>query len=689
MALRALRPESSGPISPKEFCEAVKNLWGIWRGASVPSVPSRIGLAVSGGADSMALAFLCKQLISERLIPDLKVKPFIVDHLAREGSTEEAHQVADWLKDLGFDPSILTLSWPGGAHPSSFTDFETVARKLRYQVLGKACKEYNSRALFLGHHLDDNVETVLSRIARGQRQATGLKGVASVGHIPECHSIYGVAESGSSVRLVDAQRRVKSAGARDRYGRSSKRLQPDHYSTTRPPHHFREDLALPIADGGIYLFRPLNSFPKSRLTSTCLQNNIQFVNDRTNFDPTLTSRNTVRHLLSNGMLPRALQAPSILQLIENSQRISDELIKETNAFLEKVRVLKLDLRTGSLVIDFPGPRVMEDIGMSQGVSIQSSPPKLQKILAMVLRRLFDIVSPAPKSDIPLEKFTTALQTVFPAPTTASSKASAPLTTQDIFTVGGVKFEPVTPSRQCAGAKVIPLKSFVPRKQNDGYGSNTWLLTRPLYSRRVSMPVSTFDLQLPNLSVAEYDAANPSWSPWQLWDNRHWIRVRVEPANLKHPAEKESFEYNGMNIPVVVRPMEGPDLADVRRRLVKYTWFLSGNHSDAMKSDVPSFPTLKGRKQLDDLLQYHAPGDLRYTIPVIAEATGQKRVLAFPSFGFRMPVTFTRMMGDNNARGGHWTLNWQINYKHIDLDLLKLVSRDLDKEISQGAPFRNT
>ncbi|EQL36873.1 hypothetical protein BDFG_01822 [Blastomyces dermatitidis ATCC 26199] len=688
MALRALRPESSSPISPKEFCEAVTNLWERWRGVSTPSVPSRIGLAVSGGPDSMALAFLCKQLISERLIPDLKVKPFIVDHLAREGSTEEAHKVADWLKDLGFDPCILTLSWPGGAHPSSFTDFETVARKLRYQILGKACRDYNSRALFLGHHLDDNIETVLSRVARGQRQATGLKGVASVGHIPECHSIYGVAESGSSVWLVDGQRRVKSAGARDRYGRSSKRLQPDRYSATGPPHHFREDLILPIAEGGIYLFRPLNSFPKSRLTSTCLQNNIQFVNDRTNFDPTLTSRNTVRHLLSNGTLPRALQAPSILQLIENSQRISDELMEETNAFLEKVRVLKLDLRTGSLVIDFPGPRVMEDIGMSQGVSIRSSPPKLQRILAMVLRRLVDIISPAPKSDIPLEKFTMALQIVFPTLKSASGETSAS-SRQDIFTVGGVKFEPVTPSRQWAGAKVLPLKSFVPRKQNDGYGSNTWLLTRPPYSRRVSKPVSTFDLQIPKLPIAEYDTDNSRWSPWQLWDNRHWIRVRAEPANLKHPAEKDSFEYNGMNIPVVVRPMDGPDLADVRRRLAKYALFLFENHSDAMKSDVPSFPTLKARQELDELLQYHAPDDLRYTIPVIAEATGQKRVLAFPSFGFRMPVTFTRRMGNNNTRRDHWTLNWQINYKHIDLDLLNLVSRDLDKEISRGAPFSET
>lgn len=57
----------------------------------------------------MALAFLCRQLISERLIPDLQVKPFIVDHLAREGSTDEAHKVAGWLRELGM---VLRIMYP-------------------------------------------------------------------------------------------------------------------------------------------------------------------------------------------------------------------------------------------------------------------------------------------------------------------------------------------------------------------------------------------------------------------------------------------------------------------------------------------------------------------------------------------------------------------------------------------------
>ncbi|EDN06043.1 predicted protein [Histoplasma mississippiense (nom. inval.)] len=535
------------------------------------------------------LAIKNRQLISERLIPDLQVKPFIVDHLAREGSTDEAHKVSGWLRELGFDPSILTLR---------------------------------------------------CRLTRGQRQAFGLKGVASIGHIPECHGIYGVAESGSVTRLMNAQSTINATRARDfssRESHSSKGLQPERSTTTDRARRFRADLKLPIAEGGIYLFRPFNSFPKSRLTSTCLQGGIQFVTDRTNSDPTLTSRNTLRHLLSNDMLPRALQAPSILQLIENSQRISDELGNESNAFLKTVRVRKLDLRTGSLVLEFPGPRDMENIGKSQDMPVENCPPKLQKTLAISLRRLLDIVSPAPKSDVPLEKFTLALQKVFPAPETTRDEEPAPAR-GNIFTVGGVKFEPVMLPKMWAGGKSISLKSFAPRKQTD-YFPNTWLLTRLPYSRRTPKPVSSFEIPLPTSSLAD-SAVESRWSSWQLWDNRYWIRLRVEKAIPGNPVEEDS----------------------------------------------PSFATLRTRHHLDDLLQYHAPGDLRYTIPVIAEATGQKRVLAFPSFGVKMPVAFTQSVWGNN---GTWTLNWQINYKHIDLDLLNLISRDLETVLSQVTPISET
>lgn len=59
------------------------------------------GIAVSGGADSMALAYLCKQLeCSPELSEPISVTAFVVDHRARPESTIEAEKVAGWLRDM-------------------------------------------------------------------------------------------------------------------------------------------------------------------------------------------------------------------------------------------------------------------------------------------------------------------------------------------------------------------------------------------------------------------------------------------------------------------------------------------------------------------------------------------------------------------------------------------------------------
>lgn len=59
------------------------------------------GIAVSGGPDSMALAYLCRQLQITRPELKLDVTAFVVDHKLRDESTEEAQMVAKWLSNLG------------------------------------------------------------------------------------------------------------------------------------------------------------------------------------------------------------------------------------------------------------------------------------------------------------------------------------------------------------------------------------------------------------------------------------------------------------------------------------------------------------------------------------------------------------------------------------------------------------
>lgn len=79
--------------------------------------------------------------------------------------------------------------------PSRLTNFESLARKHRYQALGRACKNYNIGALLLAHHEDDQMETMIMRLASGHRGRLLRTTKSGVG-IPECEGMYGLHQSG-------------------------------------------------------------------------------------------------------------------------------------------------------------------------------------------------------------------------------------------------------------------------------------------------------------------------------------------------------------------------------------------------------------------------------------------------------------------------------------------------------------
>ena len=72
-----------------------------------------VGIAVSGGVDSMALAALCASLT--RYPPakrrfDFQFKSLIIDHKAREGSSEEVERVRKRLMRMGTAPWSILMS---------------------------------------------------------------------------------------------------------------------------------------------------------------------------------------------------------------------------------------------------------------------------------------------------------------------------------------------------------------------------------------------------------------------------------------------------------------------------------------------------------------------------------------------------------------------------------------------------
>jgi len=125
-------------------------------------------VAVSGGPDSLALAFLAKCF---SLKNNVNVKYFIVDHKLRKESSYEAKTVIKILKKICINCKILT--WNG---KKPLANIQSVARDKRYLLLVEECKKNKIKNILLGHHLDDLFENFLIRILRG----SGLNGLVSL-----------------------------------------------------------------------------------------------------------------------------------------------------------------------------------------------------------------------------------------------------------------------------------------------------------------------------------------------------------------------------------------------------------------------------------------------------------------------------------------------------------------------------
>ena len=131
----------------------------------------KIGVAISGGPDSLALAFLAKCYF---LTNKLEAKFFIVDHKIRKESSKEAKLVRLSLKKFNINCEIL--KWYG---KKPHSNIQGIARNKRYALLKNACKKNDIKHLLIGHHVDDLYENFFIRLLRG----SGLKGLSSFGEI--------------------------------------------------------------------------------------------------------------------------------------------------------------------------------------------------------------------------------------------------------------------------------------------------------------------------------------------------------------------------------------------------------------------------------------------------------------------------------------------------------------------------
>ena len=550
-----------------------------------------LALAISGGVDSMALAFLCAQ--TKKYHPFLKISDnpvsqflgLIIDHKLRDGSRAEAEAVRKVLiNKMKMRAEIQPLKWRDSfgveiANPSALPNLETQARRLRYRRLGLSMYFRRIGSVFFAHHEDDQYETVLMRLMLGHGYR-GLRGMLAEQDIPECQDMHGVYQSGfvddqldrdpfyNMVPTKHSKRAVRDElrGEIDQAILAQEIMQGARADLDwsyvgdeageRTPKWAPPLSTMTIEDGGTKVYRPLLEFPKDRLIATCLENDIPWFEDHTNTDPTFTTRNTLRYLARNHQLPVALQKPSILELAARcKQRVGQEEA-EAERWLSRMTVRDFEPNAGTVVIQMPEfalPRASRTY-LRCSVRRKKRLEHYRAIANVLFRKLISMVTP--EAVITLPNYLDVVSLLCPSLSDDGADKRPP----KAFTSNGVYF--------------IPLIGDHPVR---------WYLCRAPHVDKASpakeQPTVTYPFRPIrkrwHLEVRQWKMSD--WYRWGLFDGRYWVRIRHRfPCRISiAPFKVEHY-----------------------------------------KSFKEALGSRDARKDLERRLRRYAPGKVRWTLPAI-------------------------------------------------------------------------
>ena len=291
-----------------------------------------IVVGFSGGSDSAALLFSVNlEFASKR-----KIIAVHVNHgLRGKDSSDDARHAKSFCisRNIVFHEESVQLP------SNSSLGLEADARNLRMVIFEKYLKKYNSRVLVLGHHLNDNAETILMRLFEG----SGLKGL-------------------SGIHLNSMQSFVNS--------RNRKRGEFD-----------------------FTIFRPMLNIKKEHIVEFCRFNKITFVEDKTNKDKT-RFRNNIRHSILP-LLTKSFGEHVVDNIVNSSININEALILHDEVLdkyiqdhvvfdefaikicsLSEMRKLSLPIRSGII-------KHALEIGMEINVGVKKSRLPIKKYIKSV------------------------------------------------------------------------------------------------------------------------------------------------------------------------------------------------------------------------------------------------------------------------------------------------------------------
>ena len=199
----------------------------------------RLLVGVSGGADSTALLLLFTELRNRGgsdCFPEL-----LVGHVHHGLRGRSADGDEEFVRELARSHGVECLVYRGSARRSGLS-LEVAARALRYEAFRSWAHELRLDAIALAHHLDDQAETVLLRVARG----TGWRGLAG---IPRSRPLFGPGSSVQIIRpLLDWRREALEAFLAER--KQSFRSDDTNRDLKIPRNRIRHSV-LPILEEGV------------------------------------------------------------------------------------------------------------------------------------------------------------------------------------------------------------------------------------------------------------------------------------------------------------------------------------------------------------------------------------------------------------------------------------------------------
>ena len=131
--------------------------------------PKKVLLAVSGGADSLALS---AAVVFEAKKLKVEIAAAVIDHALQPNSEAIANQAAERLRAIGVQEVVVQRV----VVKQTGEGLEAAARTARYKALEKIRLQQKAQWILLGHNLDDQAETVLLGLARG----SGLRSIAGM-----------------------------------------------------------------------------------------------------------------------------------------------------------------------------------------------------------------------------------------------------------------------------------------------------------------------------------------------------------------------------------------------------------------------------------------------------------------------------------------------------------------------------